>query len=223
LPTLACFLILDYSTSTISAVFPSTTTSTPKTAIMAVASNVRTQPPTQSTTTSPQTEGALIVEKTLAQCKETVTGTPKTPKKPKTPVTTTPPARVKGATGATPKQKTSAKKTIAATTPPHNTNVPVSVVQPLSEPALILVPILINGEPPSKSTQTLSILEKLPILNIVTIRATKTFKKDPKRMSYEEAWVGTERGEIAEKPCDQCNRGNNPFTECCTVEGTYSI
>jgi hypothetical protein len=165
----------------------------------------------------------LAVEKTLAQCKEAVTGASKTPKKAKTLVATTTQARVKGGTGATPKQKTSAKKPTAATIPPHNTNVPTSVVPSLSEPALIPVPILINGEPPSKSTQTLSILEKLPILNIVTIRATKAFKKDPKRMSYEEAWVGTERGEIAEKPCDQCNRGNNPFTECCTVEGTYSI
>jgi hypothetical protein len=188
---------------------------------MAMASNVRTQPPTQSTTPSAQTEGVLAVEKTLAQCKETVTGTPKTPKKPKTPVTTPPPARVKGATGATPKRKTSTKKSTTETTPPHNTNVPASVVQSLSEPALIPVPILINGEPPSKPTQTLSILEKLPILNIVTVRKTKTFKKDTKRMCHEEAWIGTERGEIAEKPCNQCSRGNNPFTDCCTVEGTY--
>jgi hypothetical protein len=66
-------------------------------------------------------------------------------------------------------------------------------------------------------------LEKLPILNTVTVRAGKAFRKDAKRMSREEAWVGTERGERAEKPCDRCSRGNNPFTDCCTAEGTYSI
>jgi len=190
---------------------------------MAIASNVRTQPPMQSTTPSPQTEGVLVVEKTLAQRKETGTGTPKAPKKPKTPVTTKPPARVKGGTGATPKQKTSTKKSTVSTIPPHDTNVPASVVQSPTEPALIPVPILINGEPPSKSTKTLSMLEKLPILNIVTVRAGKAFRKDTKRMSREEAWVGTERGERAEKPCDRCSKGNNPFTDCCTAEGTYSI
>jgi hypothetical protein len=209
--------------STISAVSPSATTSTPNTTIMAMASNVRTQPPTQSTTPSPQTEGVFVVEKTLAQCKETGTGTPKAPKKPKTPVTTKPPARVKGGTGTTPKQKTSTTKSTVSTITPNDNNVAVSVVQSPTEPALISVPILINGEPPSKSTKTLSVLEKLPILNIVTVRAGKAFRKDAKRMSREEAWVGTERGERVEKPCDQCSRGNNPFTDCCTAEGTYSI
>ena len=171
----------------------------------------------RSATPTYQSEGSLIVQEGPVQCKKM--GTLKTPK---TKTSATTPARVKGATAATPKRKTMTKTSTTATTlPPHMTNVPVSVEQLPSAPALIPIhPILIDGEAPSKGTWTLAQLEKLPILNTVTVRNKKTFKKDPKRVSREEGWVGTERGEIAAKACNECSRGNNPFTLCCVVEGT---
>jgi Protein of unknown function (DUF3716) len=184
-----------------------------KNAIMAMAPKICS--PTQSVAPTDQSDESLIVQKNSVQYKKT--GTPKAPKKLETPLSTT--ARTKCATGATPKSKASMKKSKEAKTPPRTTNTPASVVQSLSEAALISFPILINGESPSRPTQTLVKLEKLPILNTVTVRNTKTFKKDTKKMSREEGWVGTERGEIAEKPCSQCSRGHNPFTLCCVVEG----
>ena len=98
-----------------------------------------------------------------------------------------------------------------------------SVPETTGAPATGEHAILVNGQAPSKSTITLQKLSKLPILNTVTVRPKKNFKTGEKRMSREEGWVGTQRGEIAEKPCHRCSQGNNPFTLCCVVEGTNTI
>jgi Protein of unknown function (DUF3716) len=82
-------------------------------------------------------------------------------------------------------------------------------------------PIVINGAPPSKDTTTLKLLGNLPPLRDVVIRPGKCFTKNPLRMANEEAWVGTERGEIAEKACRECSKGCNPFTTCCVVDGKF--
>jgi hypothetical protein len=78
---------------------------------------------------------------------------------------------------------------------------------------------VINDNAPTKSSITLTKLEKLPILNEVIVRDKKNFKTDVKRISREEAWVATERGTIAEKACHECSRCKGPFTLCCVVEG----
>jgi hypothetical protein len=97
-------------------------------------------------------------------------------------------------------------------TPPTQTLAPAAKGQDL-------FPIVINGNAPTKSSITLTKLEKLPILNEVIVRDKKNFKTDVKRISREEAWVVTERGTIAEKACHECSRGKGPFTLCCVVEG----
>lgn len=96
---------------------------------------------------------------------------------------------------------------------------PTAAPEPASEPAPELYPILIDGQPPSKSTGTLKKLELLPILHQVILRPKKTLKRTEKRMSYEEGWVSTQRGNIAEQFCNECSKGCGPFTLCCVVEG----
>jgi len=85
-----------------------------------------------------------------------------------------------------------------------------------------LYSMLIDGKIPTRYSITLKKLENLPILNDVIIRAKKTFKTDIKKIFREEAWVGTERGTIAEVFCRECAQGKNPFTICCVIEGMYS-
>jgi hypothetical protein len=99
----------------------------------------------------------------------------------------------------------------------------LNAVVTLSLPEATVTPILIDGSPPSKPTVTLKKLEQLPILNEVIVRPSKSFTKLKKRMQNEEGWVGTQRGEIAEKSCHECSKGCGPFTLCCIVEGRSQI
>lgn len=117
----------------------------------------------------------------------------------------------------TPAKKTPKKCKTATPATPSPRVTEIAITPPT--PPTPLYPILINNERPSKSTVALRKLEKMPVLNIVTVRETRIFKKNPERMSHEEGWVGTERGKVAFKACNQCFKGCNPFTLCCIVEG----
>jgi hypothetical protein len=123
-------------------------------------------------------------------------------------------------TGAikTPKSREALRSTAPATTVTTPTPVP-NIVLTTPTPAPKLYPIAIDGKLPSKSTGTLTKLELLPILHEVILRPKKTLKRTEKRMSYEEGWVGTQRGIIAERSCHECSKGCGPFTLCCIVEG----
>ena len=114
-----------------------------------------------------------------------------------------------------PKSREASRSPAPATTP---TPVPNIVLTP-PNPAPQLYPIFIDGELPSKSTGTLKKLELLPILHEVILRPKKTLMRKEKRMSYEEGWVGTQRGTIAERSCHECSKGCGPFTLCCVIEG----
>ena len=75
-------------------------------------------------------------------------------------------------TGAikTPKPRNTSRTTAPATTPTPVPNITVTQPTTAPEPAPELCPILIDGQPPSKSTGILKKLELLPILHDVILR-----------------------------------------------------